>query len=88
MRNAIEKIKKPLGEMLEVLYSEVKQLVEEIKKLSENKNEDLKLYQNESLDLMLERWAKLVRDLKNTRTNHFDVSKIPDVYDSIKVKFI
>jgi inositol hexakisphosphate/diphosphoinositol-pentakisphosphate kinase len=88
MKNAIEKIQKPLGEMLEVLYSQVKQLVEEIKELSENKNEEekgkLKLYQNESLDLMLERWAKLVRDLKNTRTNQFDVSKIPDVYDSIK----
>ena len=31
MKNAIEKIQKPLGEMLEVLYSQVKQLVEEIK---------------------------------------------------------
>ena len=37
-----------------------------IQELSENKNEEekgkLKLYQNESLDLMNERWAKLVRN--------------------------
>lgn len=32
---------------------------------------------------MLERWAKLERDLKNKKSE-FDVSKIPDVYDSIK----
>ena len=33
---------------------------------------------------MLERWAKLERDLKDKKSESFDVSKIPDVYDMIK----
>lgn len=33
---------------------------------------------------MLERWAKLERDLKDKKSETFDVSKIPDVYDMIK----
>ena len=49
----------------------------------EEEKKKIRLYQNESLELMLERWAKLERDLKNKKSE-FDVSKIPDVYDSIK----
>ena len=33
---------------------------------------------------MLERWRKLQRDFKHHKTGEFDVSKIPDIYDSIK----
>ena len=65
----------------------MKSLTASIKKIitdtPEEEKKKIRLYQNESLELMLERWAKLERDLKNKKSE-FDVSKIPDVYDSIK----
>ena len=69
------------------MYEDVKSLTASIKKIitdtPEEEKKKIRLYQNESLELMLERWAKLERDLKNKKSE-FDVSKIPDVYDSIK----
>jgi len=84
MKHAIDQIQKPLGEMLDKLYEYVKTFVAEIKQIIEENDDKGRLYQNESLDLMLERWAKLERDLKNKKKGSFDVSKIPDVYDSVK----
>lgn len=51
---------------------------------AESTDTKVKLYQNEDIGLMLERWAKLQRDFRHPRTGIFDVSKIPDLYDSIK----
>ena len=84
MKHAIDQIQKPLGEMLDKLYEYVKTFVAEIKQIIEENDDKGRLYQNESLDLMLERWAKLERDLKNKKKGSFDVSKIPDVYDSVR----
>ena len=44
---------------------------------------DLTLFNGESWELLIRRWAKLEKDfrLKNGR---FDISKIPDIYDCIK----
>lgn len=44
----------------------------------------LKLYMDEPLSLMVERWAKLDRELFDKKKGTFNVSKLPDVYDSIK----
>ncbi|XP_009396950.2 inositol hexakisphosphate and diphosphoinositol-pentakisphosphate kinase VIP2 isoform X2 [Musa acuminata AAA Group] len=39
---------------------------------------------SESFLLMFARWKKLERDLYNERKNRYDVTQIPDVYDSCK----
>ena len=41
------------------------------------------LYHGETLRLMINRWAKLVKDFKS-KNGDFDISKIPDIYDCIK----
>lgn len=41
-------------------------------------------YGGESLLLMFDRWRKLERALYSKKDDTFDISKIPDVYDSIK----
>uniref|UniRef100_H2Z6C3 Inositol hexakisphosphate and diphosphoinositol-pentakisphosphate kinase n=1 Tax=Ciona savignyi TaxID=51511 RepID=H2Z6C3_CIOSA len=43
----------------------------------------VQLYHNESLEVMLQRWTKLERDFK-LKNDHYDISKIPDIYDCIK----
>lgn len=43
----------------------------------------MKLYHNESWELMIRRWSKLVKDFK-LKNGQFDISKIPDIYDCIK----
>jgi hypothetical protein len=39
----------------------------------------------ESLWLMRERWSKLQKDFFNAKKDRFDLSKIPDIYDQVKV---
>ncbi|XP_056866119.1 inositol hexakisphosphate and diphosphoinositol-pentakisphosphate kinase VIP1 isoform X1 [Raphanus sativus] len=39
---------------------------------------------NEGFLLMFARWIKLARDLYNERKDRFDITQIPDVYDSCK----
>src|SRR4029434_1256113 len=41
------------------------------------------LYHSESLELMLQRWAKLERDFR-MKSGRYDISKIPHIYDCIK----
>jgi inositol hexakisphosphate/diphosphoinositol-pentakisphosphate kinase len=43
-----------------------------------------KLYNNETFELMLERWGKLHKDFYSNKTNMFDLTKVPDVYDMIR----
>ncbi|CAD5124435.1 DgyrCDS12718 [Dimorphilus gyrociliatus] len=49
----------------------------------ENVTDHYKLYKNESWELMVRRWAKLVKDFR-MKDNKWDISKIPDIYDCIK----
>ena len=46
--------------------------------------DDNKLYLSETFSLMLDRWEKLNKDLFSPKTNMFDLSKVPDVYDMIR----
>ena len=43
----------------------------------------MKLYHGESWELMMRRWMKLFKDFR-LKTQQYDISKIPDVYDCIK----
>ncbi len=43
----------------------------------------MKLYHNESWELMIRRWSKLLKDFR-LKNSQFDISKIPDIYDCIK----
>ena len=43
-----------------------------------------KLYHGETWELLARRWNKLEREFLNVKTNLFDISKIPDIYDCIK----
>ena len=43
----------------------------------------MKLYHSESWELMLRRWTKLLKDF-DVKNEHYDISKIPDIYDCIK----
>lgn len=44
--------------------------------------DDMVLYENESIALMRGRWDKLCSEL--LQKSNFNISKIPDLYDSIK----
>ena len=44
---------------------------------------DLKLYNGESWELLIRRWAKLEKDFR-MKDGRFEISKIPDIYDCIK----
>jgi inositol hexakisphosphate/diphosphoinositol-pentakisphosphate kinase len=41
-------------------------------------------YLMETFSLMYDRWAKLYKDFFNAKTGHFDLTKVPDVYDMIR----
>jgi len=38
----------------------------------------------ERMLLMFDRWRKLLKSFYNSKTDKFDISKIPDIYDSVK----
>jgi inositol-hexakisphosphate/diphosphoinositol-pentakisphosphate 1-kinase len=77
-------IKNPV-EMCKKVYTYLKELVNLIRdKITDGKYYDLKLYHDESWELMLRRWSKLEKDFYNKKKDKFDISKIPDIYDSIK----
>ena len=42
------------------------------------------LYHAESWELLARRWSKLEKDFLNVKTNTFNISKVPDIYDCIK----
>ena len=63
------------------LYEYVKSMRHELTSLD---NDDLLLYCDESLHSACDRWATLERDLYDVKSGTFNVSKVPDVYDSIK----
>ncbi|XP_077993312.1 inositol hexakisphosphate and diphosphoinositol-pentakisphosphate kinase 2-like [Glandiceps talaboti] len=71
-------------EKCENVFRLIKYLIQQIKQRMEDpKYKDTMLYHNETLDLMLKRWAKLDKDFQ-MKNGLFDISKIPDIYDCIK----
>lgn len=42
------------------------------------------LYLNETLDLMFDRWNQIYKAFYSTKTNKYDLTKVPDVYDMVK----
>ena len=44
----------------------------------------VELYHAESWELLARRWSKLEKDFLNVKTNSFNISKVPDIYDCIK----
>ncbi|XP_076801745.1 inositol hexakisphosphate and diphosphoinositol-pentakisphosphate kinase 2-like isoform X2 [Clavelina lepadiformis] len=66
------------------IYKLMKNLTSQVnQKLAADRGKDHRLYHNESLEIMLQRWTKLERDFK-IKQHMFDISKIPDIYDCIK----
>eukprot|EP00048_Salpingoeca_helianthica_P003890 m.71548 g.71548 ORF g.71548 m.71548 type:complete len:1135 (+) comp12954_c0_seq1:1094-4498(+) len=63
------------------LYATLIKLVERIRALPPDTPP---LSEDESVKLFLYRWEKLEKDFYNKKKDHFDVSKIPDIYDQLK----
>lgn len=53
-------------------------------KKDDPKTRDAILYHGETWDLMARRWGKIEKDF--CTKNKFDISKIPDIYGSSKIK--
>ena len=77
------------------LVNELNKLIEEKRTEAAGGNSDTsskadsdgklyKLYHGETWELLARRWNKLEREFLNVKTNLFDISKIPDIYDCIK----
>ncbi|VDO03575.1 unnamed protein product [Rodentolepis nana] len=82
--NAMDYVGNPT-EACSKLYGYVQRLANRVAMLTANlrERERITLYHNESWDLLLRRWGKLVKDFKSP-TGEYDVSKLPDIYDNIK----
>ncbi|VUZ57333.1 unnamed protein product [Hymenolepis diminuta] len=82
--NAMDYVSNPT-EACSKLYGYVQRLANRVAMLTANlrERERITLYHNESWDLLLRRWGKLVKDFKSA-TGEYDVSKLPDIYDNIK----
>lgn len=84
LRSSLDFIKNPV-EMCRKVNGYLKELVDLIRnKILDGKYYDLKLYHDETWELMLRRWSKLEKDFYNRKKEKFEISKIPDIYDSIK----
>ncbi|XP_071942170.1 inositol hexakisphosphate and diphosphoinositol-pentakisphosphate kinase 2-like isoform X2 [Antedon mediterranea] len=73
----VEKCQHILG-LIQSLISLLRQ------KIHDPSSKDVVLYHNETLELMLRRWAKLEKDFFMQKNSHFDITKIPDIYDCVK----
>ncbi|KUF96396.1 hypothetical protein AM588_10011419 [Phytophthora nicotianae] len=82
---ALEIIKNP-KEALVRLLKLVRKFRTEIAERVQDKQADeaTPLYMGETFSLMFERWDKIYRDFYSTKTDTFNMSKIPDVHDCIK----
>lgn len=84
IRQALEYIKNPV-EMCKRVASYIREMVSLIQnKIMDSKYYEIKLYHEESWELLLRRWSKLEKDFFNKKKQKFEISKIPDIYDSIK----
>ncbi|VDL90810.1 unnamed protein product [Schistocephalus solidus] len=82
--NAMNFVRNP-HEACTKLFGYVQRLANRVAMLTANPKErsKIELYHNESWDLLLRRWGKLVKDFRSP-SGDFDVSKLPDIYDNIK----
>ncbi|KAF4136941.1 Histidine phosphatase superfamily (branch 2) [Phytophthora infestans] len=82
---ALDIIKNP-KEALVRLLELVRKFRTEIAERVQDKQADeaTPLYMGETFSLMFERWDKIYRDFYSTKTDTFNMSKIPDVHDCIK----
>lgn len=66
------------------IHTMMTKLIGHLKKAQKkDENKDLTLYHSESLEIMIKRWTKLEKDFL-MKSDEFDISKIPDIYDCIK----
>ncbi|KAK3094438.1 hypothetical protein FSP39_001778, partial [Pinctada imbricata] len=80
---AIDFIKNPFR-LCQHVHNMVKELTAKVRSLKlQHRTRELKLYNGESWELLIRRWAKLEKDFK-MKDGRFDISKIPDIYDCIK----
>jgi len=49
-----------------------------------DETEQIRLYHNETLEELQGRWLELVQDFYDPKTDTFNTTKIPDIYDNIK----
>ncbi|XP_068595610.1 inositol hexakisphosphate and diphosphoinositol-pentakisphosphate kinase 2 [Brachionichthys hirsutus] len=83
LENSMKVIQNPV-KTCDKVYALIQSLTSQIRKrLEDPKSADLQLYHSETLELMLQRWSKLERDLR-MKSGRYDISKIPDIYDCIK----
>ncbi|XP_055861728.1 inositol hexakisphosphate and diphosphoinositol-pentakisphosphate kinase 2-like isoform X6 [Biomphalaria glabrata] len=81
--NAMQFVKNPF-QMCVRVHDMIKEITSRIRCLKmELKSRDLTLFNGESWELLIRRWAKLEKDFR-LKNNRFDISKIPDIYDCIK----
>ncbi|CDI96917.1 inositol hexakisphosphate [Echinococcus multilocularis] len=82
--NAMDYVGNPT-EACAKLFGYVQRLANRVAMLTANlrEREKINLYHNESWDLLLRRWGKLVKDFRS-HNGDYDVSKLPDIYDNIK----
>ncbi len=76
IRSALDFIKNPV-EMCKKVYSYLHELVNLIRsKIMDNKYYDLKLYHDESWELLLRRWSKLEKDFYNKKVRFFGFGQL------------
>jgi inositol-hexakisphosphate/diphosphoinositol-pentakisphosphate 1-kinase len=82
---ALATIKSPT-DALRRLHDLIGKLKAEIQELAQSKGNDekLPLYMGETFSLMSERWEKIYRDFYSFKSEKYDLSKLPDIYDCIK----
>ena len=66
------------------LVNDLNKLIEEKRAESGGQEAASSLYHGETWELLARRWTKLEKEFLNVKTNLFDISKIPDIYDCIK----
>ncbi|CAF1415253.1 unnamed protein product [Rotaria sordida] len=69
------------------IYDYILEMITLIQSRSLNDNSGT-LFQTETWDLCLRRWLKLGKDFYDARKDKFNISKVPDIYDSIKYELL
>lgn len=77
----LDRIEQPIQKMGQILA-----LMEKLKTTLEGMTTSESPCGRETLPMMAERWAKLHRDFYNKKERTYDLSKIPDIYDCIRVR--
>ncbi|CAF4897167.1 unnamed protein product [Rotaria sp. Silwood1] len=65
------------------IYEYIHEMIVLIRSRSLQDSSD-RLFESETWDLCLRRWLKLGKEFYDTRKDKFNISKVPDIYDSIK----